>query len=670
MREGLSENKSGIYIVTNIKNDKVYINCSTNVHRSTMILSRKLESNICKIKRLQNDWNKFGKDAFEFDVLERVESTDMLQRRKDAWIREYKSNDFKYGYNMEEIIKDEWEHERRERWSDEERWIDGAAQFQNVIKSVKNKLKNNTSKYSDSKLDCLRELNEEAENINSSINKYLSSQGYIEKQVKNSTDFLSEDDPFSQALSDIAYELLTPQFKNKQHQDAFTMDFTRKVKDNYFRNNIYNNRSEKIKEVERYYGYPHITKNKYMTDSKRYIPLNSIVKHYAKQNNINLNDLDVDDRIDLQERLLQQYNSINIKVNKNNKSYFHVETFDTYYDVKKEDFEVYPELKQMFDFKQNLHNRLGYGRTDEEKQSAKDKIIEEYIKKVKNISKDKISEFNFNRYYSTMKRTYSEVSSEIKTIKQLLLAPISFKRLGTTSIVLDWESDTGYYAENYLPLEILKANKEYGNLVPFEKSVWIEVPNTKSKKYISHKINFKNPIHIYGLLTSYASLKLTFGNKPDTQMWIILTVFEEVLQRSGTRLNKEEMYVLKLILPESTHDIDYDWLQKQYALKYGNRLNQSSNQSLRNLVEKTIPEKLSEVFKDWYDEYLFIRGKYTKKQCTGDCKELKIVSERYYRKRSDGKGKDGFYNKCRKCENNDKKKKNNKSKKYKNDEKV
>lgn len=351
MREGLSENKSGVYIVTNIKNDKVYINCSTNVHRSTMILSRKLESNICKIKRLQNDWNEFGKDAFEFDVLERVESADMLQRRKDAWIKEYKSNDNKHGYNMEEIIKEDWEYARGERWSDEGRWIDGAAQFQNVIKSVKDKLKNNTSKYSDSKLDCLRELNEEAENINSSMNKYLSSQGYIENQVKNSTDFLSEDDPFSQALSDIAYELLTPQFKNKQHQDAFTMDFTRKVKDNYFRNNIYNNRSDKIKEVDRNYGYPHITKNKYMTDSKRYIPLNSIVKHYAKQNNINLNDLDVDDRIDLQERLLQQYNSIKTKVNKNNKSYFHVETFDTYYDVKKEDFEVYPELKQMFDFK-------------------------------------------------------------------------------------------------------------------------------------------------------------------------------------------------------------------------------------------------------------------------------------------------------------------------------
>lgn len=61
--------KSGVYIISNLKNDKVYIGSAIDInqrfrlHKS--LLRRKKHSN----PHLQNSWNKYGSESFTFNML-------------------------------------------------------------------------------------------------------------------------------------------------------------------------------------------------------------------------------------------------------------------------------------------------------------------------------------------------------------------------------------------------------------------------------------------------------------------------------------------------------------------------------------------------------------------------------------------------------------------------
>lgn len=48
---------------------------------------------------LQNAWNKYGEDAFEFEVVEKC-SKDKLLEREQYWIDYYHVYDNQYGYNI------------------------------------------------------------------------------------------------------------------------------------------------------------------------------------------------------------------------------------------------------------------------------------------------------------------------------------------------------------------------------------------------------------------------------------------------------------------------------------------------------------------------------------------------------------------------------------------
>lgn len=83
--------QSGIYKITNRVNGKVYVGYSTYIpyrwykHRDN--LQRRIHSN----RYLQQDWNCFGKDSFEFCLLEYVPYFDDMIRKEKQWIRHYKN---------------------------------------------------------------------------------------------------------------------------------------------------------------------------------------------------------------------------------------------------------------------------------------------------------------------------------------------------------------------------------------------------------------------------------------------------------------------------------------------------------------------------------------------------------------------------------------------------
>jgi len=78
----------GIYIISNTTTDMVYIGSSVDIqgrfrhHKS--LLSRNRHQN----KHLQNSWNKYGKESFEFSILEETED---LIGREQYWMDQYEN---------------------------------------------------------------------------------------------------------------------------------------------------------------------------------------------------------------------------------------------------------------------------------------------------------------------------------------------------------------------------------------------------------------------------------------------------------------------------------------------------------------------------------------------------------------------------------------------------
>jgi len=90
----------GVYLIRNKVNNKVYIGSSINIKRRwrdhIYELSRNRHNNI----HLQNAWNKYGKDNFEFVILEEVEDKSILRDREQYWLNKYQSFNPSMGYNI------------------------------------------------------------------------------------------------------------------------------------------------------------------------------------------------------------------------------------------------------------------------------------------------------------------------------------------------------------------------------------------------------------------------------------------------------------------------------------------------------------------------------------------------------------------------------------------
>ena len=91
--------KSGIYLITNVVNGKVYVGSSTN-------LKKRRNDHFSDLKRgrhgnphLQSAYRKYGKDALSFQILEYC-STEDLVIREDWWIDLLDAMNPDKGYNL------------------------------------------------------------------------------------------------------------------------------------------------------------------------------------------------------------------------------------------------------------------------------------------------------------------------------------------------------------------------------------------------------------------------------------------------------------------------------------------------------------------------------------------------------------------------------------------
>lgn len=94
--------KSGIYCIKNLLNNKVYIGKSTDIYQRILqhinLLNRKSSD---ENNHLIRSWHKYGRDKFQYFVLEYLEKDEkLLSERELFWITEYDSLNRDKGYNL------------------------------------------------------------------------------------------------------------------------------------------------------------------------------------------------------------------------------------------------------------------------------------------------------------------------------------------------------------------------------------------------------------------------------------------------------------------------------------------------------------------------------------------------------------------------------------------
>lgn len=88
--------KSGIYKITNSKSNKVYIGSACDLRDRKNSHFSELRRNIHANTHLQNSFNKYGEESFEFVVLEYCGKKNLTEREQE-WIDKYSFSDL---YNI------------------------------------------------------------------------------------------------------------------------------------------------------------------------------------------------------------------------------------------------------------------------------------------------------------------------------------------------------------------------------------------------------------------------------------------------------------------------------------------------------------------------------------------------------------------------------------------
>lgn len=90
----------GVYKITNIINGKMYIGSSNDVRRRLREHKNDLKNNNHGNEYLQNSYNKYGSNSFDYSIIEIIDNSQMLIEREIYWIKSFNSMDKNVGYNM------------------------------------------------------------------------------------------------------------------------------------------------------------------------------------------------------------------------------------------------------------------------------------------------------------------------------------------------------------------------------------------------------------------------------------------------------------------------------------------------------------------------------------------------------------------------------------------
>lgn len=98
----------GIYKITNLVNNKVYIGSAKNVEYRINVHLSKLKGGYHINKHLQAAFSKYGESNFKFELI-RETSVGILRRAEQFYINKYQSINPKYGYNKAVVISNAWD---------------------------------------------------------------------------------------------------------------------------------------------------------------------------------------------------------------------------------------------------------------------------------------------------------------------------------------------------------------------------------------------------------------------------------------------------------------------------------------------------------------------------------------------------------------------------------
>lgn len=77
---------SGVYKITNIVNNNIYIGSATNFNNRWRTHKLSLQNNKHHSLYLQNAWNKYGKESFVFEIIEQVKDKTKLIEREQHYL--------------------------------------------------------------------------------------------------------------------------------------------------------------------------------------------------------------------------------------------------------------------------------------------------------------------------------------------------------------------------------------------------------------------------------------------------------------------------------------------------------------------------------------------------------------------------------------------------------
>lgn len=96
--------KSGIYLIKNIQNNKVYIGSAINIPKRWTEHKRNLKKGKHHSRHLQSAWNIYGEQNFKFEILQEVSNFEHLLAYEQVYLDYYKSYEDEKGYNICKVV--------------------------------------------------------------------------------------------------------------------------------------------------------------------------------------------------------------------------------------------------------------------------------------------------------------------------------------------------------------------------------------------------------------------------------------------------------------------------------------------------------------------------------------------------------------------------------------
>jgi group I intron endonuclease len=90
---------SGIYLITNLINSKVYIGSAVRLKRRWIEHKNRLRSNTHHNQYLQRAWVKYGEENFKFEIIQHCDK-ESLAFIETSLIKWFQASDEKFGYNI------------------------------------------------------------------------------------------------------------------------------------------------------------------------------------------------------------------------------------------------------------------------------------------------------------------------------------------------------------------------------------------------------------------------------------------------------------------------------------------------------------------------------------------------------------------------------------------